>query len=81
MCQTHYKQDCQFGEVREIKRHRPRRTHVAKLGGLSLSLEAADMVSKVAASRGVALNHQLTDVLEAWAQKVNRAAKRRAKDK
>jgi hypothetical protein len=74
MCQTHYKQDCKFGAVREIRRIRPRRKNAARLGGLSLSPEAAGRVSEVAASRGVSPNHQLTDILEEWAQEVNRAA-------
>jgi hypothetical protein len=77
MCQTHHKQDCKFGVVREIKRIRPRRKHAAKLGGLSLSPEAADMVSEVAASRGVTRNHQLTDILEEWAEEVNRTTSKR----
>ncbi|HLL54600.1 MAG TPA: hypothetical protein VK447_13700 [Myxococcaceae bacterium] len=77
MCQTHYKQDCKFGAVREIKRVRPRRKSAVRLGGLSLSPEAADRVSEVAAARGVTPNHQLTDILEEWAQAVNRAATKR----
>ena len=41
--QTHYKQELKSGEVREIKLHRPRRKHAARLGGLSPSPEAADI--------------------------------------
>ncbi|HLL53843.1 MAG TPA: hypothetical protein VK447_09870 [Myxococcaceae bacterium] len=81
MCQTHYKQDCKFGEAREIKRHRPRRKGAVKLGGLSLSREAVDMVTEEAATRDVTPNHQLTDILEEWAHKVNRATKRKGRAK
>jgi len=81
-CRTHYKQDRKFGEVREIKRQRPRRIGAAKLGGFSLSPEAAEIVSGVAASRGVTPNHQITDILEEWAEEVNRpSTKRRSRPK
>jgi hypothetical protein len=79
MCQTHYRQHLELGEVREIKRFRPRRKDVVRLGGFSLVPEAADVVSRVAVSRGVTPNHQITDILEEWAQETNRAAKRRGR--
>jgi hypothetical protein len=77
MCQSHYRQDCKYGRVWELKSHRPRRKDTVRLGGLSLEREAAETVKRVAAERRVPQSRLITDVLEGWAKRKLRGNKRR----
>jgi len=73
LCQTHRKRLKTTGRAEgPIKPVRPRRLGAIRLGGCSLSPEAANAVSRCAEARGVAVNAVVTDVLETWARRRNR---------
>lgn len=69
LCQTHYKQMRKFGRTRPIKAKRAPREHTVRFAGLSLTPEAAEVLTREAKRRKIAANALITDILEEWARR------------
>lgn len=76
LCQTHYKHLKKFGRPRPIHLKREGRSGTVKFAGLSLTAECADLIDLLAEQRGVSRNAVITDVLEEWARRHNRAKRK-----
>ena len=76
LCQTHYKQQRKYGELRAIQPKREGRSGTVRYAGLSLTAECAKAIDRLARSMGVAPNAVITDILEAWAGRQKAKVKR-----